>query len=100
MRLYFGRDCALAIAAITVEAKKNDVENGIGQCFAQMVGARLFNERAGAALEDMYGCVTTGETWRFLLLEGALGQVDRARYYINNVAVILAVLRSIVSRPH
>lgn len=82
-----------------VEAKKNDVENGIGQCFAQMAGARLFNERAGAALDDMYGCVTTGETWQFLRLEGTLGQMDRSRYYIDNVALILAVLRSIVSRP-
>jgi hypothetical protein len=29
-----------------VEAKKNDIEVGLGQCVAQMVGARLFNERA------------------------------------------------------
>lgn len=82
-----------------VEAKKNDVENGIGQCLAQMVGARLFNERAGAAMADMYGCVTTGETWQFLRLEGTVGQIDQIRYYIDNVGTILAVLQAIVSRP-
>ena len=31
-----------------VEAKKNDIEAGLGQCVAQMVGARIFNERAGS----------------------------------------------------
>ena len=30
-----------------LEAKKGDVEAGLGQCVAQMVGARLFNERTG-----------------------------------------------------
>jgi len=34
------------IAAV-VEAKKNDVEAGLGQCIAQMVAARAFNEAAG-----------------------------------------------------
>lgn len=52
-----------------VVAKKNDIDGGLGQCAAQMIGARLFNERTGGAITSLYGCVTTGEAWQFLKLE-------------------------------
>jgi hypothetical protein len=81
-----------------VEAKKNDIESGISQCVAQMVGARLFNERATKSHLEMYGCVTNGETWQFLHLEATVVGIDRTRYYIDNVGVILAVFQGIVSR--
>src|SRR5947209_18054673 len=45
--------------ATVVEAKKNDVEAGLGQCIAQMVAARQFNEAAGRLGAPVYGCVTT-----------------------------------------
>ena len=80
-----------------VEAKKNDVEGGLGQCVAQMVGARLFNEKAGKTA-PIYGCVTTGETWQFLRLEPTAVSIDRARYYIDNVGAILAVLQAIIAK--
>src|SRR5947209_4118357 len=48
--------------APVVEAKKNDVEAGLGQCIAQMVAARQFNEHGGRKTAPIYGCVTTGET--------------------------------------
>ena len=54
-----------------LEAKKGDVEAGLGQCVAQMVGARLFNERSGEPARPIFGCVTTGEVWQFLRLETA-----------------------------
>lgn len=78
-----------------VEAKKNDIEVGMGQCIAQMVGARIFNERAGRAGASVYGCVTTGETWQFLRLDGQAALLDRQRYYVDNVARILGVFQAI-----
>ena len=53
---------------IVVEAKKNDIEEGLGQCAAQMIAARFFNERHKIELDQIYGCVTTGESWQFLRL--------------------------------
>jgi hypothetical protein len=79
-----------------VEAKKNDIEGGLGQCVAQMVGARLFNEKAGRSPPHIFGCVTTGEAWQFLRLEAAAVSIDRARYYIDNVGAILAVFQAII----
>jgi hypothetical protein len=75
--------------ATIVEAKKNDIEAGLGQCIAQMVAAQLFNERAGRP-GVVYGCVTTGEDWQFLRLDGQAVLIDTTRRYINDVGSILA----------
>jgi hypothetical protein len=79
-----------------VEAKKNDVEAGLGQCVAQMIGARLLNERTGQQIPAVHGCVTTGEVWQFLRLDGSVAAIDRHRYYLDNVGGILGVLQAIV----
>lgn len=78
-----------------VEAKKNDIESGLGQCIAQMVGARRFNDASGRALAPVFGCVTTGEAWQFLKLEDRTAQFDRRRYYLDNIEGILGVLFAI-----
>src|SRR5262249_35032841 len=53
-----------------VEAKNDNLKSGIGQCIAEMVGARLFNEQRGSAIKSVYGVVTTGSLWKFLILDG------------------------------
>jgi hypothetical protein len=80
-----------------VEAKKNDIDLGLGQCVAQMVGARIFNERHGHNIGPLFGCVTTGETWQFLRLDDSVVGIDRIRYYINNVGLVLAVWQAVIS---
>jgi hypothetical protein len=79
-----------------VEAKKNDVESGLGQCVAQMIGARVLNEQTGQQIPAVYGCVTTGEVWQFLRLQGSVAAIDRQRYYLDNLAGILGVFQAIV----
>ncbi|MEZ4605958.1 MAG: hypothetical protein R2865_03910 [Deinococcales bacterium] len=55
-----------------IEAKRNDIREGLGQCVAQMLGMSEFNQREGfEGLHYLYGCVTTGEDWQFLRLEPA-----------------------------
>lgn len=80
-----------------VEAKKNDVESGIAQCVAQLIGARLFNEHTGQHIPAVYGCVTTGEIWQFLRLEGTVVTIDRQRLYLDNLAGILGVFQTILA---
>jgi hypothetical protein len=81
-----------------VEAKKNDIELGLGQCVAQMVAARQYHEREQTSVPVIHGCVTTGEAWQFLRLEGSAVLLDRSRYYIDNLGAILGVWDTIVSR--
>jgi hypothetical protein len=77
-----------------VEAKKEDLIAGLGQCVAEMVAIRLFNEREGTPLPAVYGCVTSGTNWRFLKLEGAKLVIDRPEYYLHDAGKILGILVS------
>jgi hypothetical protein len=80
-----------------VEAKKNDIDLGLGQCIAQMVGARIFNERHGHDTRPIFGCVTTGETWQFLRLEDSIVDLDQVRYFIVNLGILLAVWQAVIA---
>ena len=80
-----------------VEAKKEDINGGIAQCIAEMVAAQIFNERKGAAIDRIYGVVTSGMAWRFLILEGTVARIDRLEYYISQVDKILGILLSTVA---
>jgi len=81
-----------------LEAKRADIELGLGQCAAQMVAARLFNERAGGVEKPLFGCITTGEIWQFLRLEESEILLDARKLYIDQVGGILAVLQAIIKR--
>ncbi len=79
-----------------VEAKKDDIEQGLGQCAAQMLGAQMFNQKHGRHFSRTYGCVTSGEIWQFLKLEEKVLTMDSDRYYIHQVEKIVGCLRAIV----
>ena len=80
-----------------VEAKKNDIEAGLGQCIAQMVAANQFNHMSGKSAAVVFGCVTTGEAWQFLRLADKEALLEQRQYYIDNVGMILAAMGSIVN---
>lgn len=81
-----------------VEAKKNDVEAGLGQCIAQMVAAQIFNRSAGDASFPIFGCVTTGEVWQFLRLRDSTVSMDERRYYLDDIGHILAAIQFVVAQ--
>jgi hypothetical protein len=81
-----------APAILIVEAKKENINAGLGQCVAEMYAAQLFNEREGNQVSRIYGVVTTGEIWKFLMLEGQSVQIDLLEYFLNQVDKILGIL--------
>jgi hypothetical protein len=78
-----------------VEAKKGDLDLGVPQCAAQMIGAKVFNEKKGVQLERIYGCVTNGHEWLFMKLEGELF-IDERPFYLVKLNELLAVFQSII----
>jgi hypothetical protein len=80
------------------EAKKQDMDLGIDQCAAQLLGVQHFNQRHGKTLEVIYGCVTTGETWQFMRLEGKKLLIDQRRYFLNELETILGILQFIIDQ--
>lgn len=75
-----------------VEAKKNDIEEGLGQSAAQLLGARIYNEKDGTPVPIIYGCVTTGESWQFLKLAGNEVILHPSRLRIEEAENILWLL--------
>jgi hypothetical protein len=75
-----------------LEAKKGDIEAGLGQCMAQASAAQLFNERAGDSITPLFGCVTTGGEWQFFRLDRSEVILDTKRYYLDSPGDILAAL--------
>ncbi|WP_207681707.1 hypothetical protein [Desulfonema magnum] len=59
-----------------VEAKNEKIVSGLGQCVAEMIAAKIYNEREGNALPCIYGAVTTGHAWKFLKLEEDTAYID------------------------
>ncbi len=77
---------------IVVEAKKENLNNGIGQCVAEMIAAQLFNEQEGNSTRTIFGTVTTGDKWKFLQLQGNNLVIDLTEYYLQNINQILGIL--------
>lgn len=75
-----------------VEAKNENIIGGLGQCVAEMVASRIFNQRAKNGIDKIYGAVTTGTVWRFLVLDGNTVFIDRLEYYIKEVDKILGII--------
>lgn len=75
-----------------IEAKNENIIAGLGQCAATMVAAQIFNQKAGSDIKVIYGAVTTGTNWKFLILEQNILCIDAIEYYINAVDKILGIL--------
>lgn len=79
-----------------VEAKKEDIKAGLGQCVAEMLAAKFFNEKEENSIPIIYGAITSGNIWRFMKLEGDEISIDSVEYYINQIGKILGILMSAI----
>ncbi len=77
-----------------VEVKNDDTTAGIAQCLAEMVAARIFNQRHGNNIPTIYGIVTTGSTWKFLRLIDNTAYIDATEYYINELQRVVGIIVS------
>lgn len=79
-----------------VEAKNDNLRNGLGQCIALTYAAELYNQRAESPIQAVCGVVTTGSAWKFLRLTGTTVTLDLKEYYIDNLGKLVGVLKHIV----
>jgi hypothetical protein len=67
-----------------VEVKKSSLSDGLGQCLAEMYATiKKFKQN------NVYGIITDGVEWEFLLLENSVLSIHMNNYYINTVADIV-----------
>ncbi len=79
-----------------VEAKNDNIKSGYGQCMAEMIAARIFNERESQEIESIFGVVTNGNQWKFLKLSKDMIYIDLSDYYIINPNKITGILINMV----
>jgi hypothetical protein len=77
---------------IIFEAKNENIKDGLEQCIAAMLAARIFNQKEGNPIEQIYGAVTTGNQWKFIKLENDTAFVDSQDYYIDRLDEIMGIL--------
>jgi hypothetical protein len=77
---------------VVVEAKRDNIENGFGQCIAGMVGAQRFNKRAGRPPSPVCGVITTGMSWRMLRLDGTTVTHNSREHTIEPIEQLLGQL--------
>jgi hypothetical protein len=81
-----------------VEAKRGEIESGLGQCVAEMVAAQSYNQLKDRSIPVIYGCVTSGTLWQFLKLEDTKVTIDPTNYLVTPVQKILGILKWILSQ--
>ena len=77
---------------ILVEAKKNDFEEGWGQCLAELVAAQKIN---GTLDFPVYGIVSDGERWQFGKLVGDAFTQNRTSFSIDNLSTLFGAINAI-----
>jgi hypothetical protein len=87
-----------APAIVLVEAKRDNLNSGLGQCMAEMIAAQRFNERNNIVAPTVYGATTSGTAWRFLKLEGNVVTIDLTDYALQPVDRILGMLTWMVDK--
>ena len=75
-----------------VEAKKNDFEQGWGQCLAELVAAQKINDDLGV---PVYGIVTDGAWWQFGKLVGNTFTQNRTNFSIDHLPDLFGAINAV-----
>jgi hypothetical protein len=77
---------------ILVEAKKNDFEQGWGQCLAELVAAQKINDNTTL---PVHGIVTDGILWQFGRLVEDFFTRNRTNFSLENLPVLFGAVDSV-----
>ena len=79
---------------IIVEAKKDNFEEGWGQCLAELVAAQKMNSNQNSRL---FGIVSNGKLWEFAVLQ-QMEFIKNVKYYVlEDLQVLIEALNFIFS---
>jgi len=88
------QDLVMSPIFCITEAKKLDIEKDTIQCAAQLIGAKMMNEKDGKIIDTLYGCSTTGQEWRFLKYVDNQIIVGKNYYQISELSKLLGILQA------
>ena len=88
-----GKTVLETLLVVVVEAKKNDFEQGWGQCLAELIAAQKLNDDTG---RPVYGIVTDGELWKFGKLVGTEFVLETTGYTLTDLPELFGTLLHIL----
>jgi hypothetical protein len=80
---------------VVVEAKKNDFEQGWGQCLAELIAAQKLNNDPG---RPVYGVVTDGELWKFGRLVESEFTLEPKGYTLSDLPELFGALVHVLEK--
>lgn len=83
-----------------IEAKNENINEGLAQCIATMYASFIVNKRnPNMGEKTVYGTVTTGQVWRFLALRPSLEVlIDLNDRYLTPIDELLGLLNALVQK--
>ncbi len=89
---YFSRRSPLGLVreppyVLVVQAKRDDFEEGWGQCLAAMLAAQRLNQTPARVI---HGCVTNGDAWEFGKLDGAEFTREKGGFAVRHMSDLFA----------
>lgn len=81
------------------EAEKGDIDDprSLSQNSAQLLGARIYNQKRKVPCTDLYGVCTNGYEWIFLLLKDDTVYIDKDRYNLLNLPQLLGIWQKVIN---
>ena len=91
-----------APVVVIVEAKNENINDGLAQCIASMYAAQIINQKNQEEnIKAVYGSVTTGQVWRFLSMDKTQQvKVDLNERYLTPLNELVGILVAITSIPN
>ncbi|RUT01046.1 hypothetical protein DSM106972_070520 [Dulcicalothrix desertica PCC 7102] len=88
-----------APVVVIVEAKNENINDGLAQCIASMYAAQIVNQKnLEVQIKTVYGTFTTGQVWRFLSMDTTQQiKVDLNERYLTPINELLGILSAITS---
>ncbi|MEO0458389.1 MAG: hypothetical protein AAF152_17660 [Cyanobacteria bacterium P01_A01_bin.114] len=80
---------------VVVEAKKNDFEQGWGQCLAELVAIEQFNDEFQ---QPIYGIVTDGKLWEFGQLMAQTFTKNIDSFTVTELSGLMGALKFVFDR--
>lgn len=77
---------------LLAEAKKNDFEQGWGQCLAELVAAQKINDDPEF---PVYGVVSDGISWQFGCLIGDVFTQNRTNFGVDNLPMLFGAVNAV-----
>ncbi|MDE0556240.1 MAG: hypothetical protein OXI24_18660 [Candidatus Poribacteria bacterium] len=91
-RSELGKTVVGTLLILLVEAKKNDFEQGWGQCLAELVAAQKINDDPAF---PVYGIVTDGTLWQFGKLIGNTFTQNRTDFVLTDLPTLFGAVDSV-----